>query len=95
MAQQPFANRWYTLLRFHGAPSNLTAVAQMTTPAAARDLQVDWSLQWPTETTLVFAPDNTPLRPAQLAQLAEPPLAESPPPAAPAVARWRRSGSVW
>jgi hypothetical protein len=41
MAQQPFANRWYTLLRFHGAPSNLTAVAQMTTPAAARDLQVE------------------------------------------------------
>jgi hypothetical protein len=28
-------------LRFHGAPSNLTAVAQMTTPAAARDLQVE------------------------------------------------------
>ncbi len=75
--------RWYTLIRFHGTPDQLTGVSQARTAQEALAQLECWEADFPTHTTVVFGPDNQPLERPQLEYLA---AGLRPPP------RWARGG---
>ena len=63
--------QWYTLVRFHATPTNLTAVAQTRTAVEAQQLTAAWLDRFPAETACVFDPENVPLDSAALARAAQ------------------------
>jgi len=57
---------WYTLVRFDGEPSKLTAVAQTRTAGEALKLIENWEAVAPGETAIVFDQHNAPIAQAAL-----------------------------
>jgi hypothetical protein len=66
MSVRGMNEEWYTLVRFHGEPSNLTAVAQTRTAGEALKLLADWEADMPDETAVVFDQRNAPIARASL-----------------------------
>ena len=66
MAVRGSNEEWYTLVRFNGEPSNLTAVAQTRTANEALKLLADWEALAPDETAVVFDQRNAPIARAAL-----------------------------
>ena len=61
---------WYTLVRFKGTPTDLTAVSQTKTAAEALALLDSWESEFPEDTALVFDPRDAPLQRSALEMLA-------------------------
>ena len=62
--------QWYTLIRFHQSPQQLTGVSQGRTAHEALELLSAWETQYSAETTVVFDPQNRPVTRDALASLA-------------------------
>ena len=61
MAVRGANEEWYTLVRFDGEPTDLTAVAQTRTANEALKLMADWEVLAPDETIIVFDQRNAPI----------------------------------
>ncbi len=55
------AGQWYTLVRFHQTPQQLTGVTQARTAQEALLVLDGWNDAFPDDTTVVFDPANHPI----------------------------------
>jgi hypothetical protein len=62
--------QWYTLVRFHQRPEQLTGVSQARSAQEALAQVWAWDQAHPADTTVVFGQDNHPVALEQLEYLA-------------------------